>query len=57
MNENVILMLIALVIAIFNFWVALLNLPFDKKLAKFFVAANFALGVLNLATAVKYLMK
>ena len=54
--ENVGPMLVAMVIATFNFFVALINLQFEKMAAKFFVAVNFVLGVMNLATAIKYLV-
>ena len=57
MNENVGPMLIAMTVAIFNFWVALINLPFDKPLAKLFVCANLVFGIMNTATAIKYLLK
>lgn len=55
--ENIGPMLVAMTIATLNFFVALLNLQFDKTLAKFFVAVNFVLGVMNLANAIKYLFK
>ncbi len=54
--ENVGPMLVAMVIATFNFFVALINLEFDKVLAKFFVAVNLVLGAMNLAVAIKYLV-
>ena len=56
MSENVLPMLGALAISIFNFWVALLNLQFDKAMAKFFVSINVVFGIMNLVVAVKYLL-
>ena len=57
MNLNVWSMMLAMTVAIFNFWVVLMNLKFDKLLAKFFVSANFVFGVMNTATAIKYLLR
>lgn len=57
MDPNVWSMLLAMTVAIFNFWVALINLQFDKPLAKFFVCANLVFGVMNTATAIKYLLR
>ena len=57
MDPNVWSMLLAMSIAIFNFWVALMNLKFDKLLAKFFVSANLVFGIMNTATAIKYLLR
>ncbi len=54
--ENVGPMIVAMIVATFNFFVVMLNLQFDKLGAKFFVAVNFVLGVMNLATAIKYLV-
>jgi hypothetical protein len=48
--ENVGPMLVAMIV------VVLINLEFDKLLAKFFVAVNFVLGAMNLAMAIKYLV-
>lgn len=55
--DNLFPMLVAAFVAIANFTVVLLNLPIDKPLAKFFVAANFVLGTMNLVTACKFLLR
>ncbi len=54
--ENVGPMLVAMVIATFNFFVALINLEFDTMMAKFFVVVNLVVGAMNLAMAIKYLV-
>jgi len=54
--ENVGPMIVAMIVATFNFFVVLINLEFDKLGAKFFVAVNFVLGAMNLAVAIKYLV-
>jgi hypothetical protein len=57
MDPNVLPMTVAMIISVFNFWVAMLNTKiFERDMAKFFIAANFVLGVLNLTTAIKYAM-
>lgn len=54
--ENVAPMIVAMIVATFNFFVALINLEFDTMMAKFFVAVNFVMGAMNLAMAIKYLV-
>ena len=58
MDPNVLPMTVAMIISVFNFWVAMLNMKiFERDMAKFFIAANFVLGVLNLTTAIKYTLR